>query len=340
MYSICEGLTFDDLLLIPKHSMVMSRSDVDLSVKVKDLTFKHPIIPANMQSITGEKMAEAVIRSEGLALIHRFMDLEEQLQIINNLSYKKEYLNHIGVSVGIKDCDKDKIKRFIDIGVKIFCIDIAHGDSTHGINMTRWIRNNYPNVLIISGNVATKFGAKILWQSGADIVKVNIGAGSICTTRIETGNGVPQMTALMNAYSAKEEFELKYNRKVYIISDGGAKSSGDIVKSLCFADMFMSGNMFSGCVETPGSILSISNKTCKEYRGSSTHKSNHIEGVVAIIPTKGKFENILKKLLEGIRSGCSYQNAHNLNELKESPEFIKITNAGLVESNIHDIQLM
>jgi len=338
-YSIRDGLCFDDVMLIPQYSGVKSRSDVDVSVMIKDIKFSHPIIPANMQTITGEKMIEVAALNGGLSILHRFIPLEEQLEIIQNLK-SKNILDFAGVSLGVTEQYKEHVYKFLSLGVTIFCIDIAHGDSTHCVDMIKWIRSiNTYSPIIIAGNVATGSGAKRLWEAGADVVKVGIGPGSLCTTRIETGNGVPQLSALIDVANARDEYlkNSNYNKKIYIISDGGAKSSGDFVKSLCFSDMVMTGNVFAGCVETPGSFFSIMGKTYKEYKGSSTHKTNHVEGVVTMMPTKDKFENILKKILEGISSGCSYQGAHNLSELKDNPEFVKITNAGLIESHPHNI---
>ncbi len=331
-YSIRDGLTFDDVLLVPQHSEGDSRSNVDISVTIKDIIYSHPIIPANMQTITGHEMAQSVSRSGGLALIHRFMPIEDQLKIAKAEGDRSK---SIGFSIGVKEEHKENIKMFYDLGARIFCIDIAHGDSDSAIKMTQWISDKYLDAIIIAGNVATGHGAKRLWRAGADIVKVGVGPGSLCTTRIETGNGVPQLTALMDVAEAKKD--LPYPESVFIIADGGIKNAGDIVKALCFADMVMAGNIFAGCNETPGTILSIMGKTYKEYKGSSTHKTNHVEGVAAIVPTKGSYINVLNKLLEGLRSGCSYQGAHNLQELKENPEFVKITNAGLVESHPHNI---
>jgi IMP dehydrogenase/GMP reductase len=634
MFSIRDGLCFDDVLLVPQYSNIASRSTVDLSVQIKNKKYKHPVIPANMQSVTGFEMAKAISKSGGLAIVHRFMDLSEQLDIAS-----KADLNHVGFSVGIKDKDKTSVAKFFDYGVDMFCIDIAHGDSKHGIDMTNWIRSHYPNTVIISGNVATGSGAKRLWDAGADIVKVGVGPGcfaagtrilmsngfykniedvkpndyvinmngkpvkvlnafstgikhvsklkndsfhthtcvtpdhkfwvgeltptsetlnkwkqiedvkhdvllmpkrinfslpetfnislseyeltptynlgylfgiflsnhcvidndviswcfdtndsmwvindlclviknifnesakieinenttkvifhnkqlsdflnsfgkekkipenllvnnkkylnglydglsdvvsnygeyytndntfelfdivhyllvgyfpkhsynqdncglpkyfsivkklqyedtnievpvyditvdcdthsfiannmivhnSLCTTRIETGCGVPQLTALMDVANIREEIN---NPNIKVISDGGIKNAGDIVKALCLSDMVMAGNIFAGCVETPGNVLSIMGKSYKEYKGSSTHKSNHIEGVTAIVPTKGTFESVLNKLLEGVSSGLSYQGAHNLEELKENPEFIKMSSSGIIESMPHDV---
>jgi IMP dehydrogenase len=333
-YVIRDGLVFDDVLLVPKYSAIDSRATgVDVSVKIKNVTYLHPIIPANMQTITGHEMAQAVSRSGGLAIVNRFMPFEDQLNIAKK---EKDNLNNIGFSVGVKQEYKDYVKIFSEYGVNIFCIDIAHGDSKGGVNMTSWIRDNYPEATIIAGNVATGNGALRLWNAGADIVKVGVGPGSLCTTRIETGNGVPQLTALMDVAEARK-YRLQDSKSAFIIADGGIKNAGDIVKALCFADMVMAGNIFAGCTETPGTVLSIMGKTYKEYRGSSTHKTSHVEGVAAIVPTKGTFKSILDKLIEGLRSGCSYQGAANLQELKEDPEFIRITNAGLIESYPHNI---
>ena len=353
MFSIRDGLSLDDILLAPKYSEIKSRSNVDTSVTIKGIKYSHPIIPANMQSITGEKMADAVVRSGGLAIVHRFMPIEDQLKIIDTLDFninnklclnfdgqpideQIHVLDYLAFSVGVKKEDKENVRRFINKGVKILCIDIAHGDSKNAIEMTEFIRWHYPDTTIIAGNVATSSGAKRLWDSGADVVKVGIGSGSLCTTRIATANGVPQLTALMDVATAREEYELNSNRKVYVIGDGGIRNSGDCTKSLCLCDMVMCGAIFAGALETPGNIFSFNKETTyKEYRGSSTHKTNHIEGIVSMVPTKGSFESILNKLLEGIRSGCAYQNVDNLVDLRESPEFIKITNSGLIESRPH-----
>lgn len=336
---IRDGITFDDLLLVPKYSDIKSRSDVDLSVDIKGVKYSYPIVPANMQSVVGIEMARSILNRKGLCILHRFMSIEEQISIIEELRYAfHKFSDYFVCSVGVKEESKEHVAKFAKLGIKIFCIDIAHGDSAHGVDMTQWIRKNYPDSTIISGNVATYSGSMKLWDNGADVVKSGIGNGSLCSTRIETGCGVPQVTALIESLRAKNDYENRTGRKVYLISDGGCRNPGDYVKALTMADMVMTGHIFAGCAETPGQVLSIMGKTYKEYRGSSTHKASHIEGVIAMVPTKGKFSDILHKLLEGISSGCSYQGAHNLIELKDNPEFIRITNSGLVESHPHDVQ--
>lgn len=347
-----EGLTFDDVLLVPQHSEIESRSKVDLSFKFSkpklNLEFKNPVIPANMATVTGYDMAQAVYKSGGLAIVHRFMDVVNQMGTLLDLSYKhgSSVFNHVGLSVGVKEEDKLTIDTFAKGGAKILCIDIAHGDSKQCIEMTQWIASNYPNICLIAGNVATGEGARRLWKAGADIVKVGVGPGSLCTTRIETGNGVPQLTAIMDVAAIQKQlidlerastYPNEHRRQFPFIADGGIKEAGDIVKALCFADMVMVGNMFAGCAETPGNILVKDGVSVKEYVGSSTHKPNRVEGVSAYVPYKGSYQSILTKMLEGLESGCSYQGANNLIDLKDNPTFIRITSNGLKESHPHDV---
>lgn len=345
---IKEGLTFDDVLLEPKYSQLKTRSNIDTSLYIKklDVQIKHPIIPANMKTIMGYNMAKAVYLSGGLGLIHRFMPLEEQINIVKKL--EKEFndpkvWSHLGFSIGVKKEDKTNVDLLIqEHGAKILCIDIAHGHSKLCTDMCEYIAAYWDNVLLIAGNVATDGGAYDLWSAGADIVKVGVGPGSLCTTRVETGNGVPQLSALIDAAEAKNAVSSvrrggNDGKQRLIISDGGIKNAGDIVKALCFADMVMVGNMFAGCEETPGESLTIDGRTYKEYVGSSTHKANHIEGVAAIVPAKGSFKVILTKMIEGVQSGCSYQGVNSVAALKNNPVFIRITGAGLRESHAHDV---
>lgn len=338
MIEIQDSLSFDDVLLKPQYSTVRSRNEVDTSrLLLKsdcdfELLLKHPIIPANMKTISGLEMCRQVAYSGGLAILHRFMPVKEQLEIITDLYGSRYKSGRIGVSVGVNDGAREAVAAFHEVGVRAFCIDIAHGDSISCVEMTQWIAKEYPDSFIIAGNVATGTGAVRLWNAGADAVKSSIGGGSLCSTRIETGNGVPTLSALMDIHEARGK---SLNSHKYIIADGGIRGAGDCVKSLCFADLVMAGNIFAGCEETPGEVYNIDGIICKEYAGSSTHKANHIEGVSALVLTKGKYAGVLSKLLEGIRSGCSYQGVDSIKELQRNPQFIKITNAGLKESHPH-----
>lgn len=331
-----ESLSYDDVLLVPRYSEISSRSNIDTSVRLGDYIYDHPIIPANMKTVTGQEMAELIYNTKGLAILHRFMSVEEQYSILNN-TYSKypNANNYIGVSVGVKTDDYEVVSKFLDLGVKIFCIDVAHGDSLQCINMIKHIKSlgGVSKPFVIAGNVATGSAAKRLWEAGADVVKVGVGPGSLCTTRVETGNGVAQLSAISEVAEERDKINL-CNK--YIIADGGIKYAGDIVKALCFADMVMVGNLFSGTSETPGSILNINGTQCKEYVGSSTHKTSHIEGVAALVPVKGSASEVLDKLLQGIKSGCSYQGCGNIKELQRGSEFVRITHAGLKESHPHN----
>lgn len=335
-----ESLSYDDVLLKPRYSEISSRSKVDTSVKIKNFIFNHPIIPANMKTVSGKDMAKLICKSGGLAILHRFMPIEDQISIVKEM-YEKypEANNHIAVSVGVKEEDKENIIKFINAGVKIFCIDIAHGDSKSCIEMIHYIKIFDVNhsMLIIAGNVATGEGAIRLWKAGADVVKVGVGPGSLCTTRVETGNGIAQLSALAEVHQARKYYLNQHpNDQKYTIADGGIKAAGDCVKGLCFSDMVMVGNMFSGTDETPGEILRVNGIACKEYVGSSTHKTTHIEGVAALVPTKGSAKDVLDKLLQGIKSGCSYQGCNSVSELQIAPVFVKITSAGYKESIPHN----
>lgn len=346
-----EGLTFDDVLLKPRYSDIESRSQIDLTLHINKPGFssilKHPIIPANMKTVIEHDMAQAVFESGGLAFIHRFMPIDDQIKILTNLHSKhgKTIYNHIGLSVGIKPIDKENIHKAVNSGVEILCIDIAHGDSENCVKMTEWISKTYPNILLVAGNVATGDGASRLWKAGADIVKSGVGPGSLCSTRIETGNGVPQLTALMEVAEAQKKAVLlnsydSSQRTFPFISDGGCKNAGDIVKALCFADMVMTGNLFAGCEEAPGNRVEINGVMYKEYVGSSTYKPNHIEGVAALVPYKGTHKQVMDHLLDGLRSGLSYQGVHNLRELRKNHTFIRMTGASLKESHPHDVKVI
>lgn len=338
MIQYVDSLAFDDLMLVPKYSTIRSRSEVDLSVSFgKGFKFSLPFVPSNMKTITELAMAKLMHQYKTLAVFHRFTDFANQLKWLEEVqTWGKDAAKFVGFSVGVKDEDKDKVNQLIGAGAKIICIDIAHGDSVQGLQMTKWIATTYPKVLLISGNVAMGDGAIRIWEAGADIVKVGIGAGSICLTRINTGNGVPSMTSLADCYDAKKYMEVKLGRQLAIMNDGGCKTPGDIVKALCFADLTMCGNLFAGSSETPGEIIN-KDKKYKQYVGSSTHRGTYSEGVEAMVEYKGETTSVIQSISEGVRSGLSYQGAYNLEDLKKNPKFVKITTAGMRESNAHDV---
>ena len=342
MINYVESLAFDDLMLIPKYSDVSSRSQVDLSVNLgKGIKTALPFVPSNMKTITELAMAKLVYEHKGLAVFHRFAEFDSQLEWLEQIkTWGKDAINFIGFSIGVKEEHYAQVDRLVQNGAKIICIDIAHGYSAHCFEMTKYVAANYSHVLLISGNVADGAGARQLWECGADIVKVGIGAGSICLTRINTGNGVPSMTSLADCHDMRKYMEVKLGRKLFIMNDGGCKTPGDVAKALCFADLCMVGNLFSATEQTPGDIIEIEGVQYKSYVGSSTHRGVHKEGVEGYKKYKGSARKVIQDISEGIKSCCSYQGVRNLEDLKRDPKFVKISSAGLKESHAHDLDII
>jgi len=334
------ALSFDDVMLVPKYSEVMSRQDVSLSVELsKGLNVKFPVFPANMKSVAGRKMMLEMATYGGLFLHHRFFDTDEDLErdIVEAETLGLLYGDRFGFSVGVKAEDRELVRKLVLRGINIICVDVAHGHHKNCLEMVEYISSTFPNVFLIAGNVATFDGAMSLYCAGADAVKVNIGAGSTCTTRIETGNGVPMFTALCEVKKAKEQFIQECKKKVFVISDGGCRSVGDLCKALCLSDLVMTGNMFAGTEEAPGDVIEMNDVKYKRYVGSSTHKSSRVEGVQALVPYKGPAEKVIIKMREGIQSCCSYQGVSNVADLQNNPQFCQITHAGLIESHPHNV---
>lgn len=339
---IKDGLCFDDVLIEPKYSTIKSRSEVDLSVKLsKGLSFNNPIMPANMSDILSKRMIVKMYEIGSLSLMHRFCSLEEQINLIRELKIEhgENILNFIGASIGVKPEDYKSLPTFIDLGIKIICVDIAHIDSILGLNMVDYIAKHYPHTFLIAGNVATGDAAVRVWKAGADIVKIGIGAGRICSTRLEAAAGVPQLSAIIDVYERKQLLQPELKRELYFISDGGHNKTADCVKSLCFADFVMLGGMLAGTDEAAGIKIETNGETYISYSGSSTHKKNRVEGVKGMVKPKGPIIEVMRKIMEGIQSGCSYQNCRNLKELKKDPIFVRMTNAGLTETNIRGVIL-
>lgn len=344
---IKTALTFDDVLLVPKYSDISTRSleienpEIDLSSDLgKGIKLRIPIISANMNTVTGPRMARAMAEIGGMGLLHRFSTSEEQVRDFREaIQDKPEYTSFVGCSLGINKEEKneERAEKLAEAGCKIFCIDVAHGHHKLVGEFTEYLAKKYPDVLLIVGNVAAEEGTIYLYEKGADVVKAGIGSSGICLTRIETGNGVPQLTALENCDSARKNYYYFSNKK--LISDGGHRQSSDIVKSLLFSDVVMLGNLLSGTEESPGEIIEIDGQKYKRYIGSSTHKKKNIEGTSGLVPFKGSVKKVISDLLEGVASGLSYQGAHNIQELQNNPELIQITSAGIVESRAHDIIL-
>jgi IMP dehydrogenase len=337
--------SYDDVLLTPQKSKVKSRSEVSLQSKLSEnLSLDLPIFSANMDSVTGIKMALALAKLGGISILPRFNTSDIQIEMLKEI--KKENVR-VGASIGIKGDYLERARSLVENKVDCLVIDVAHGHMERVLEVTKEIKQNFPNTTLIAGNVATYEAAKDLFEMGADVVKVGVGPGSICTTRIETGHGVPQLTAILEASRAAKEFDKT------IIADGGIKNSGDIVKALAAgASAVMLGNMLAGTDETPGEIVESNGKKFKKYFGSTSteqkekHLENikndknylkHIEGVSGAVLYKGSLEDLIEKLKAGISSGISYSGGFNIPELQKNAKFVAISTAGMRESGSHDL---
>lgn len=332
-----RGLTFDDVLLMPAHSEMSSRRAPQLDSKVtKNYSLKTPIISANMDTVTEYQMALKMAELGGLGILHRFMSPEEQVRQVKLLKDKKIL---VAASIGVKEDGMRRADLLADAGVDIFTIDIAHGDSVMMFETLSYVKKKYPKIDVIAGNTAMPEGVKRLIEHGADAVKVGIGPGSMCTTRIITGCGVPQLTAVaMCVLEAR-----KHN--VPVIADGGIKTSGDIVKAFAAgAQTVMLGSMLSGCLETPGEIEGGR----KRYRGMASKDAQvswrgelptgmAAEGEARWVNCKGSVENIVSELAGGVRSGMTYLNAYNISDINKNARFMEMTASGMMESKPHGL---
>jgi len=474
---IKEGLTFDDVLLVPKYSNITTRSQTDLRTKLsKNISLNIPLISANMDTVTESAMAIALAREGGIGIIHRFLTVEEEVEevlkvkrsasvMIENpytispdqstrdaISYMQEkgvsgllvvkdsklagILTHrdvmfesesnklvrdimtkdvitakpginlveakeilrqhrieklpliddagqvkglvtskdithnedypnaskdkkgrplVGAAVGVKGDFMERTEALLEADADAIVVDIAHGHSENAITTIKNIKKAFPSCELIAGNVATAHGAEDLIKAGVDAVKVGVGSGSICITRVITGSGVPQLTAVYDCAQIGKKYD------VPIISDGGTRTSGDLTKALAAgASTVMVGSLFGGTDESPGSFVMKNGKRYKIYRGMASfyaalgRKSKETgnvainddlndyvaEGVEAMVPYKGTVTDIIKQLSGGVRSGLSYCGAHTIPQMQQNAEFIKMSRAGFAESQPHDVDLM
>lgn len=476
--NIREGLTFDDVLLIPKRSPIISRSQTNLKTRLsRNINLNTPVISANMDTVTESPMAIALAREGGIGIIHRFMTIQEQVDEVlkvkrsesvmieqpytisidssvgyakkimkdfgisglliekdkklagivtkrdllfetnfeNNISAvmskdvvfaelgtsieKAKYILHknrieklpiidkdkqiiglitskdilkmeefpnaskdkkgrllVGAAVGVKGDYLERTEALLDAGADVMVVDIAHGHSDNAINCVHLIKKAFKDCELIAGNIATGQGTEDLIRAGVDAVKVGVGSGSICITRVITGSGVPQLTAILGSVKIAKEYEIP------VISDGGIRNSGDLTKALAAgASSVMVGSLLGGTDESPGKTLVKNGKKYKIYRGmasfyaslgrkyreegqqitESEDLNDYVpEGVEAMVSYKGSVVEIIRQLVGGLRSGLSYCGAKNINEMQQNAEFVRITTAGYIESQPHDVSVM
>lgn len=358
-----DALTFDDVLLVPQYSKI-TPDMADVSTKLTN-TFKMnvPFLSAAMDTVSEHKLVTALALAGGLGVIHKNMSIADQakeVEMVKNYEFDNEKNKRVlidkkgrlcvGAAIGVTADMMDRVHALMDAGVDVFVLDSAHGDSKNIINAIKKLRLEYPSMELIAGNVATYEGALDLMKAGASAVKVGMGPGSICTTRIIAGIGVPQLQAVMDCARASKEMN------VPIIADGGIKYSGDVVKALAAgANTVMLGGLFATCEEAPGDIYESNGKKYRTYRGMGSieamakgstdryfqtgHKKFVAEGVQGIVEVKTTVEELVFQLIGGLKAGMGYCGSKDISTLQEKGTFIKITNNALLESHPHDISI-
>ncbi len=352
MVPIKEALTFDDVTLVPKYSEILP-SDVDTSIKLtKHLKLRIPLLSSAMDTVTESKMAIAIAKAGGLGVIHRNLDIKKQVLEIRKVKKRKLL---IGAAVGAGPNEIKRAKEILKEGVDMIVVDTAHGHTKKVSEIIKLIKKNKSKkTALCAGNIATAEAAKFLINLGVDIIKIGIGPGSICTTRLVAGIGVPQLSAILNVRNGFK------NKNIKIISDGGIKYSGDLAKAFAAgADAVMIGSLFAGTDETPGKLIRRNGKLFKSFRGMGSvgamnkgsadryfqSKQKDIskyvpEGVEGYAKYKGKVSNVIYKLIGGLRSSMGYLGSKQIKYLRLKPKFVKITKAGFYESMVHNVDIV
>ena len=334
-----KAFTYDDILLVPSYNHWESRKVVDISMtcKKEKLSLKLPLMTANMDTITEEEMANYIGAKGGIGVLHRYMSIEKNVRMFEDCRYPTF------VSVGCGTQDLERVEALRGAGADLFCIDVAHAHAKYVGRALKSIRKMLGDeACIMAGNVATYAGADHLASCGADIVKVGIGGGSVCTTRIKTGFGVPNLTAIKNCSRVDRS----------VVADGGIRYPGDIVKALAFgADFVMLGSMLAGTKPTPGPVIRKEGKNGEEvkvktYRGMASREVQQemygdiaewktSEGVSIEVPYREDEDNVITNIIGGLRSGLTYGGAATIAELQRKLDYIEITLSGRTESLPH-----
>ena len=352
MVTIKEALTFDDVTLAPKYSEILpseTSTDVKLS---RNLKLKIPLLSSAMDTVTESKMAIAIAKAGGIGVIHRNLEIKRQ---INEIKKVKKLKLLVGAAVGAAPREYKRAKEIIKAGVDLIVVDTAHGHTKKVAQIIKYIKKIKTNkIALCAGNIATPEAAKFLINLGVDIVKIGIGPGSICTTRLVAGIGVPQLSAILSIRSGLK------NKKVKIISDGGIKYSGDLAKAFAAgADAVMIGSLFAGTDEAPGKLVKKNGQLLKSFRGMGSvgamnkgsadryfqkkqkNSSKYVpEGVEGFVKYKGNVANVIYKLIGGLKSSMGYLGSKNILRLRSKPQFVKITKAGFYESMVHNVDIV
>jgi IMP dehydrogenase len=341
-----KALSFDDISLVPRYNDIPSRNDVTTQVQFGDLTLAIPVFSANMDTITGSDMAREINFLGGFGFLHRFCSIEENIKMYSSVAAGSDgAVISLGVNEGL-----DRFAALYEVGARYFCIDVAHGHSKAVGNMIKALKQARSDVFVIAGNVCTDTGAEYLAECGADAIKIGVGPGSVCSTRVKTGFGVPQFSAILNCSRVN----------VFKIADGGIRDSGDAVKAFAAgADAVMLGGMLAGTDETPGDIITENfplrdelnnslggSQRYKVFRGMASKEAQDdfmgtmpswkaAEGITIKVYAKGPVRDVLSDFMGGIHSGMTYCGANNIRQIRERTRWVEVTPAGAAEGRPH-----
>ena len=348
MTIIKDSLTFDDVTLVPQYSSILPNNTITDCKLSNNLKLKIPLISSAMDTVTESKMSLAMSRSGGIGVIHRNLSIEKQMIEVQKV---KNSNCLVGAAIGVGPKDIERAEELARIKTDLIVIDTAHGHTKKVLSIIKKIKKKLKSSTLCVGNIATGKAAKFLADNGVDIVKVGIGPGSICTTRLVAGIGVPQLSAVMDVKKALKNYKTK------IISDGGIKFSGDLAKAIAAgADAIMIGSLFSGTVESPGKIIKYKGKVYKNFRGMGSIGAMNAgsadryyqkkfkdvtkyvpEGVEGMVKFKGPVKEIIYNLVGGLKSSMGYLGAKTINDLQKKGQFLKISKAGFYESMVHNV---
>ncbi len=332
-----ETVSFDDVLLVPQYSDIESRSQVSLDCKLGNIALSLPVISSPMDTVTEDRMSIEISEHGGVGIIHRYNTIEGQCNIINRAYYAG--VHNVGAAVGMGSDCLERSEAVVKSGANVICIDVAHGHHSMMEKTLKSLKDKFgDDVHIMAGNVATLEGFDALASWGANSVRVGIGGGSICSTRLVSGHGIPTLQSVLDCSQTEHS-------DVSIIADGGIKTTGDMVKALAAgADFVMVGSMLAGTDASPGdTFIGKDKKKYKVYRGMASRdaqtdwrgKSSTPEGVSTTIPYKGSLGAVLKDIRGGICSGLSYTGARHLDDFRARSRFVRQTTAGSRESHTH-----
>lgn len=341
-----DALCFDDILLVPRRSSVPSRHSVNTQMCIgrgsRMIKLDFPIIAAPMDTVCDIEMCIAMAKAGGMGILHRYMSYEDQLQKAKSL-VNLEII--FGVAIASNNGFIRHAKDLVDAGVRLLLVDTANGHGSYAVDAVRELRAKFPDVHIMAGNVATSDGFARLAAAGADSIRVGIGGGSACTTRIVSGHGIPTLASIMDCDNWKEKYAEHGIDECSIIADGGIRNSGDMVKAFAAgADAVMVGSMLAGTDEAPGNVFTDGDgRTVKAFRGMASAEAQKdasgnvsvAEGVSTTVPYKGPVSHILDNIRGGVGSGCSYSGVHNVFELSSFAQYIRVSPLTIAESKPH-----